>query len=221
MVKITKEGLKSFEWSGELQQEVEVKVPSFLRELRSACEIDEGVTLGDVFKAVSADQGLVPLIEAYSWCDVRAFHAEAAKSTIEESGLTVLEVGKFMEIDEDDGGVQCDFEGIGPPDARMLNEGETRTEIRWGIALTPVNQLVNLPVVLNHSAPVMKEYNEVGRVNVTFSLLEVLDAIYFEISFHGSPRDRAFGAELMSRVAEVEAGTAKLVPWNPDEETVQ
>ena len=55
----------------------------------------------------------------------------------------------------------------------------------------------------------------------TFTLLDVLGEIYWEIGFHGSPdeRDQA-GAELLESVREIEEGRDGLIPWEPSEEKV-
>jgi hypothetical protein len=60
-----------------------------------------------------------------------------------------------------------------------------------------------------------------GEAPCTFTLLDVLGGIYWEISFYGSPEDRdRQRAELQQSVREIEEGRATLVPWKPPEEPV-
>ncbi len=223
-VRIAKQGLQSFSWDSELGQNVEEKVPTFLVRLRCACEIETGVTLGDIFTAVSRDRALASFLGDYSWCNVDAFHTEAEKPA-RASSLTRLELIKRLEIDSEyDAGERVEFHGVGPPDEELRKLGVTADEVPWGISLSPVNELVSLPVVLNHSASVTERYKEVRTASVSFTLLEVLSEIYFEISFHGSPDARdGFRDELHLRAAEVEAGTAETIPLEDvfGKETIQ
>jgi hypothetical protein len=210
-VRIAKDGLKSFEWDGEIRQYVEESLASFVCRLRCHCSIETGVTLGDIFAIVQRDRALAALIGDYSWCDTSAFHAEALKPCGKPSDLTRLELSKYIEIDEDDAGEHLNFGGIGPPDEHLKKQGITDPEIHWGISLSPVNELASLPVVLNSTGSTMREHQEIAKVQVSFTLLEVLSEIYFEISFHGGPESRdALGEELKQSIAEIEAGTGKL-----------
>lgn len=212
-VRITQDGLRSYDWDGDIKQNVEEHVDSFVCRLRCACTIDTGVTLGDIFRFVAADPALSTFIGAYCWCDMDAFHIEALLPAAKSSDLTRLEISVYAEVDENDFELSIDFGGIGPPSDTMRSEGERSNEVRWGVSLSPVNEFAALPVVLNHVLSVRKEFQEVWVSHYTFSLLEILEAIYFDISFHGGPASRdAFGASLSDMVADVEAGTATLVP---------
>jgi hypothetical protein len=217
-VYITKTGLKHFEWDGELRQNVEQPIKTFVSQLRSACHIEPDVTLGDIFKAVDQDELLCFFLGEYSWCSVKAFHAEALKPSLEKSDLKYIELSKYVDLEDScgDPGEHIDVSGIGKPHEHHN---------RYAIDLTPVNELACLPVRLN---PVIKFRKDLKTVSespgVCFSLLEVLGEIYYEVSFHGSPQQReGVSLHLESIMREIENGTAELVPFESvfEDEKVQ
>jgi hypothetical protein len=209
-VHITKGGFQALKWDSDVRQYVEDKIPSGLHVLRCACHIDSGVTLSDIFHAVEQDPDLVRLLEQWSWCDLEAFHSEARKPANEASDLSYIEIAKYFEWDESEAQETIDVSGIGHPDENGVTH--------YGLDFTPVNQLVHLPVRLRPEMEIHKDHKKLGEAPCTFTVLDILGEIYWEISFYGSPenRDRE-SAELRESVREVEEGRATLIPWEPPE----
>ena len=58
-VHVTKIGIQALQWDSGVRQYVEQTMRTAVDVLRCACHIDPGVTLGDIFRAVEADLGLV------------------------------------------------------------------------------------------------------------------------------------------------------------------
>lgn len=205
-VRITKEGLKSFKWDSTIREYVEEEVESYIPKLRNSCRLDLGVTLGDIFNAVEQHSDLKAFIGMYSWCNMDAFHKEAKHSPLHKSNLEYLEISRYFE----DGSTWDHFTGFGKPE-----KPEDGTElICYGIGFTPASEMVHLEVRLNPKCSIQKDYKEVDTTEAWYSLLEVLDAVYWEISFYGNPEDRdQKGAELQEMVKEIKDGTAKTVPW--------
>lgn len=203
-VRITKEGLKYFKWDPDVRGYVEEETESFLPRLRNNCIIELGVTLGDIFDAVEKHPDLKSFISMYSRCHVDEFHKEAKRPPLHKADdLKYLELSRHFQYDE---GQYDHFNGIGKPNEYGHDS--------YAIEFTPVNEMVHLEVRLNTKCSVQKDHTEVETTETHYSLLEVLDGIYFEISFVGSPaeRDRQ-GAELKETMKEIENGTAKTVPW--------
>jgi hypothetical protein len=137
---------------------------------------------------------------------VDAFHSEARKPAGKPSDLTYIEIAKYFEWDEWGAQETVDVSGIGEPDEHGLTH--------YGIDFTPVNQLVHLPVRLRPKMEIRKDNEKLGEASATFTLLDVLGEIYWEISFYGDPQSRdEQGAELREAAREVEEGRANLVPW--------
>jgi hypothetical protein len=111
--------------------------------------------------------------------------------------------------------ISLDFHGRGE-DAR-----------KWSLDLAPLAEIAALPFRLEANACVQHllegSYEVEDGLRYTPSLLEVLDAIFFDISFHGSPAEKAgVSLDLERRVKEIRDGTAKLVPLKLEEdETIQ
>ena len=212
-VHITKIGFQALRWDSEVRQYVEQEMRTAVDVLRCACHVDPGVTLGDIFRAVEADLDLVRFLQRWSWCNVEAFHSEARKPAAEMSDLHYIEIAKYFEWNERQAQEIIDVSGIGNPD----EHGATS----YALDLTPVNQLVHLPVRLSAEIEIRKDHKKVGVGTSIFTLLEVLGELYWEISFYGGPEDRdRMSSELRDSMQEIEDGRASLIPWNPPEDPV-
>jgi len=56
--------------------------------------------------------------------------------------------------------------------------------------------------------------NPILTADYSFSLLQILKGIFWELSFHGSPKSRDEQMEkLKKQMDEIERGEAKLIPW--------
>jgi hypothetical protein len=93
--------------------------------------------------------------------------------------------------------------------------------ISWSVSLTPLRELLELPLRLRDTFNITeddidaKAYGDtVANAKCPVVLLgQVIHGALYELSFHGGPEQQAeFHDELMARKAEVDAGTAKLIP---------
>lgn len=194
-IHITKNGILAFRWDGEARRYVPHHVATALHLLRWPCRIEPDVTLGDVFRAVERDRKLEQFLEVFSDCDITAFHREARQATDKPSALAFIEIAKRFEWRERGARQTIHLTGIGKSGDRGVT--------RYGLDLIPVNELANLPVRLRERIEIWKDRTKLGEAPSTFTLLEVLGEIYWEIGFYGSPesRDRE-AAELRRRARE-------------------
>lgn len=212
---ITKNGLKIGKWIPKTQSyEYEITKYPF-QCIRDTVDIEPDVTLGDIFRMVEADEILTNFIACYSYCGwIGEFH-EAAKEplTKEDSGEVVaLEISHVLEVHDYDGKFPTsieywqNFSGVG------RDGGEHPF---YSVSYTPVNELVHLPVMLNKKVKCMRNWTEkLLEGEKEFSLLEVLDCIYYDISFHGGPKDNAtFIEELDEQIKDIDEGRAELIPF--------
>lgn len=213
-VHITKRGIQALKWDSDARQYVKQKISTALHVLRCACHLDADLTLGDIFRVVEQDPDLVRFLEEWSWCNVDAFHSEARKPVVKEaSDLAYIEIAKYFEWDDLEAQETIHVSGIGEPN----ENGATH----YGLDFTPVNELVHLPIRLRPEMEIHKDHKKLGEAPCTFTLLDVLGEIYWEISFYGGPEDRdREDAELRESMREVEEGRATLTPWEPPEEIV-
>jgi len=205
--------------------QTDIEPVRILSKLRLDCRIEPGVTLGDIFKIVAGYPLLVAFIAEYSWCwAIKEFHLQAElPKTDEAPDLQYLRVCRFIAIDniENDDGrevtLTVDFDAAGE-----LGEHNGLPNL-YSIALTPMNAIAHLPVVLDSDCSVYEEGKyEVEELKTSFTLLEVLNAIYSEISFHGGPRETAVvGQELLDMIEEAESGRATLIPLDDIKDSIQ
>jgi len=211
---ITKAGLKIGKWNSE-KKEMEYHITAHpFRYLRDHIEIELDVTLKDIFNIVEADPQLTEFVACYSYCGwIKEFH-EAAKeppNIRETSDVVALEISHVFEVHEYKGEgaasieVWQDFVGIG-------KEGAEHSH--YSMSCTPMNEMVHLPLRLNTKVECRKNWSDkLFEGEMGFSLLEVLDAIYYDISFHGGPQDnKAFVEELKQQIDDIEAGRVELIP---------
>ena len=189
-VHLTKNGIQVLAWDGDAGQYVERAVSTVLAVLRCDCYMDAGVTMADIFRAVEPHTDLVQFLRAWSHCDVEAFHAEARKPAAGQSDLLYIEISRKFEWDEDGAYPSLHVCGVGEPDEGGLTH--------YGIDMTPVSEIVNLPVRIRPRMEIFDDRKKVAEVPCEFTLLDVLGEIYWEISFFGSPTMRD------EKVAELE-----------------
>ena len=132
--------------------------------LLSKCELEGTVRLTDVFNFVEQNPDIKSFISMYSWCrPIDEFH-KAARNP-KESTLSLLEVFHFQ--------MESDLR------ARDFTGKE------FGIDFVDVAELAALPITLNKDIHV-----EDCVFMRDFTLLDILDAIYWEISFWGNEDDK-------------------------------
>lgn len=168
---------------------------SILARLREGCEIEEGVTLGDIFKIVNANKYLKTFIRCYSWCNsINELHENALETwrlteeDLADTDVKYLEVYWHVENNEykhdKSFGLYSGFHGIGDSE-------------QYSMSLTPAYKMVHLPVKLNTKVTIYKPFDSKNykerllmESNTSYSLLEALDAIYDDLSFYGGEEQK-------------------------------
>jgi hypothetical protein len=162
--------------------------------LRRSCLIDEGVTLGDIFRIVDSNYPLMMFLSQYSWCShIRDFHHQANEPRVDrDEKILYLEVYPSIEVIESDFYMGFGFHGVGEDD------------YGYSVSYTPMNELAHLPVKVRTEGQIERYENGQEKITYRPSLLEVLDAIYWDISFMGGPEDNvAFLGWLNTAVGDV------------------
>ena len=117
-----------------------------------------------------------------------------------------------------DGSLRRDFDGWGPWAEPW--EGAWEEHPDWprvgpfGLSLTPLGELLHLPLrydpeLIFRDPDGTEEY----RTTIDITLIDFLKAVFFELTFHGTPeeRNRMWG-ELRGRMEDVESGRARSIP---------
>lgn len=177
-------------------------------------ELDPEFTFGDLCRLL--DQEGAELLEMVIGEHVVPL-LEEARLAPEPEGVEGIQFLRVYNAHADEH-LRREFEGWGSWDEPY--HGAWKEHPDWpregsiSVSLTPVNQLLDLPLrydpelVFRDSAGT-EEY----RTRIDISLIEFLKAIFFELTFHGTPDERdEVRAELRRRVEEIERGGAKLIP---------
>lgn len=193
MIHITKKGFEHFEWGGDLSKLVEKEFVSFdcLRE--SVTEVEAGVTLEDIITFTARDEMLRLFIGAYSGCRVLDFYDElkqGVKPLDPDEDLKYCTVAMEVEIVE-----SRKYKLDKELEATLGFYGCGNDQKMWILDLAPLAKIAALPFRLAANAVVsfMREgsYEAEAALKYTPNLLELLDAIFFDISLHGSPAEKA------------------------------
>lgn len=178
--------------------------------------VEDGVTLGDIISFVAKDEFLSIFISAYSGCCVSDFYEELQHGTKPPEGeakyctvMMEIEVSETQEAGvEKNLGLVLEFYG-------RSDDGK-----KWSLDLASLAEIAELPFRLESNASItyIKESGIETDEGLGYApkLLEVLDAIFFDLSFHGSAADKANVAlDLQQAIQAIENGTAEVEPWLP------
>ena len=198
-VQITKEGLVCNQWDSDIRGFKKITPSSWLYCLQDECTIDPDVTLGNIFDAVDKNLELMMFISKYSHCPVYEFHEEAKKPSNAKS-VDRLVISVYFEYhlygkDMSDANLCIGFSGEVDKDTNS-----------YAMEFTPVNEMVDVPVILRNKCKIFDgNGKEIAEADYTFNFLEVLNAIYWEISWNGGPDSRDIAKEeLLERKKEAE-----------------
>lgn len=208
------------------KEEVDIS-SKLLFHFHDACEFEDGLTLKDIFILVRPFVKTISSIFTHSPDWMSEIIEEGLQPTQDKSNLSCLELGWMASLSsyakQDVPYLQVDtnFIGLGPiPDDDKLYENWPDKNINYAIDMTPVNQLINLPIKMNEYFDLRDEregYNPtaiIAKVKKEFTLFDVLFGIFWELSFFGSPTNRdKERKEIERRFEEIKSGKAELIPW--------
>jgi hypothetical protein len=227
-VRFTKNGLIAFDWSPEKREYLpeEPDERGNIVNLRSRCEIEPGTTLGDIFKAVETDFILKSTIAFYSWCaPIDEFHEAAKKPKPEKiDGVKIVELVLEGYAEVHSARKTKKYESKARFESPYLHFGGVGDDgERYSVSCTPMNELADVPVRLVETVEFRKDYSEkpFGEepLEYCWSLLDVLDAIYYDISFHGGPKENEEFIEMLhDRLDEINKNPDQLVEMKFDDE---
>jgi len=202
--------------------------------LYESVTLDQRLTLGDVIKLLDACPTLREQVFRREFADELC--TEARKGPLPQSqgsdpeetlGIEYLELCRSWGLDTASNTYslldRLDLHGVGYALASHVPDYGVKAgeRINWSISLTPVRELLDLPLRLRHDVTITeddldaKAYGDtIARARCPDALLgQVIHGVLGELSFHGGPdRQKEFRNELLARKAEVDAGTAELIP---------
>jgi hypothetical protein len=239
-VTLTPDGLMVSRWNGETKENDEELMdendPTILSHLRTYCEIDPDTTLWHIMDFVRKSEDLTYFISQYTWTNsIDEFHEELDKTAVidENDKMDHLEIYWSADYHKSKKytsfGLSAGFHGVGLPlkaEDRDAVNAENGYDLpvgfieRYSVSASPLNEFTHLKLVLNTAVDVhrIKRHPKTENIKLLsseceFSLLDILDAIYFDISFHGPPSQRdEFIDGLREQVEGIEDGTIETFP---------
>ncbi len=184
----TKRGLKTVRWNKETGKDDIYLEPHPAIHINHYCEIEEGVTLKQIMNVVANDPPLSLIVSMYSDVqDIEGFHKELNSKKKTDTKLSHIEIYRSGQIYKKDLSVWTDWIGI------LKKKGKYGKEV--GLSYVPLYKMANLPVKLKTDFKVwsmneIKPEKPAIDYKTSFTLLEILHAIYYDISFHGGPKER-------------------------------
>lgn len=217
VLQLRKRGRLFLMQSGAAAPATETRVRFGAAHLFNECTLASDVTLRDVLELLNDDRDLAALVSAGS-AAVQLFVTEGLRGKgarytgrYEPGGIEYLQVSKWVEIDKTPRGpsarVYLDFGGVGWKLRRGNSDGWKRGQrIPYSVSLSRVDEFVNIPLRL---APLRiysvapKQFSETTEyAGCTYSLGEILRAVVYELTWHGSPSRRdSFRDGLVEQVA--------------------
>lgn len=221
MIHITKQGFEHLEWDESSRQYVKEDFVSYYCMREGVTKVEESVTLADIITFTARDEMLSILVGAYSGCNVLDFEEELKQGIVPlPPGYDIQYCTVAMEVRVWSASkrknpktleVTLDFHGCG--------DGKKR----YALDLAPLPKIAALPFQLRSNASFERiaedsEEQEDG-LEYTPNLLEVLDAIFFDLSFHGSSVEKAARREEIDlKLQSIQNGTATLIPLDLEKE---
>lgn len=184
--------------------------------LRDLCKIEKDTTLLDIFNIVDQYKLLKSFVKQYSWCrQIDEFHAQAKEPMRNEEKiedkLEYLEI--YWDVELYNYKNKNDFNiTVGLHGGNIKNEN-------YSVSYTPMYDLADLPIKLDKKIELFepytknKERNKIFEAEKEFTLQDVLDAIYWDISFMGGPQEnKKFIEEMKQRKEDIDSGLVKMIP---------
>jgi hypothetical protein len=190
--------------------------------LRESCNLEKGLTFRELISFVRNNPALEKFISIYSWCSkINEFYSEMNEPIKEERKDTIINhLVIYWAVEYWGFSIEW-YPGFGA-DGKIKSK-ESYGDNRWhktsiGVSLSPLNEIMDLPIVLDKKVKIIDHKNFKNKKPILesvhcFSLLDILDAIYWDISFYGGPKEKKNLIKRLDReMKAIQDGTAKTIP---------
>lgn len=184
----TKRGLKTVRFNDEKEKEEIFLEEHPARHINHYCEIEEGTTLKQIMNVVAKDEVLSAIIGIYSdVTDIQGWHDQLNKKSTRKVDLERIEIYRSGQIYKKDIQLWTEWHGV----LKKKEHGSKLADLSY----TDLCDIAHVPVVLNHKFKIWGDWqNKKDTPHIDFrtwfTMLEVLHPIYYDVGFHGSPKDR-------------------------------
>ena len=221
-MRISKDGLYALEWNSNEQAWQPTHKPkpdTIFTQLRHSCEIAEGTTLRDIFRMVDEYPTLKCFLSEYTWSHeyLDQLHL-SLQLPPEKTNLTHIVLAKYADEElphvervKHKGGKREVIIGIPYHVHEHIcavgtdDDNPELGALNYNIGCCRMTDIADLPIHFSTkftvSIPVIpgtentqrKENPKLFETEQDFSLLEILDVLYWELTFYGGPEDHERG----------------------------
>lgn len=199
---------------GEMIRDINIR-NQLTHSLHKRCSIDEGVVLEDILLLLDfADEylALSPVLTGAG--NLEAYVLEGLKYTDERSEIEQINIGWKCHIQE-----SLYYEGQSVVEEGVEAYGKANSET-YALEFTPVNKIAHCKVELDRRFTIKENDTFVVSSYKDFTLYDILRGLFWELSFHGSPKQRdGQMEELYRRIDEIDEG--KGVSWDEVKERIK
>ena len=212
-LKILKGGqLVCTDWDSKAKANKTTNLTEVLPYLCCECELEEGVKFADLLTLVRKDcDTLSYLLTSGPW--LKEIVEEGDKPYVkEDDSVGSLEVYWAAEV--------SDYGDIDELDEYTSIHGLGGAEGPYALDFSPINTLTKLEVKLNTEYKVYDVREGLANTPILvaaqkqFRLLDILRGVFWELSFHGSIKNREERKEsIQQSMKDIESGLVKTIPW--------
>jgi hypothetical protein len=212
-LKILKGGqLVRTDWDAIVKVKKTINVESVLPYLCCECELESGVKFADLLTLIRKDCDLLSyLLTSGPW--LKEIIEEGDKPYVrDDDSVSSLEVYWAAEV--------SDYNDADELDEYTSIHGLGGAEGPYALDFAPINTLTELEVKLNTEYKVYDVRDGLVDAPVLvsaqkqFKLLDILRGVFWELSFHGSIKNRDERvASIKQSIADIDSGLVKTIPW--------
>ena len=220
--------LKGLAWNKKTKKNKEVDLTNKLQyHLYDECELEDGVVLKDLLILADKHRDFLSPITTDSPDWLGELIDEGLNGPFKDTGdVETLELnwrGSLSNWDSEKLNTYVHFEGLGkPPNDETWEDWPIDKPVNYALDMSSANSLSELPIKLNKKMIIYDERDERDKkfnqifleTNSDFTLLDILKGVFWEISFHGSPKDRNKVVKgLEQSIKDIDSGKSKTILW--------
>lgn len=223
-VVIEKNGLKAKYWDcidGKMVMFNQITSRNIFRYLRVNVEFEKNLLFVDLINCITKYKNLINFMRQYSWCrDINIFIKQIYQKP-PENELDAKDPLIRLEIYDAGEWYNCHRKKYNEFTHYASFHGYSKGKTPYAVGTLHLGHLKNLPISINKSFTIAKvdekphKITEILKSQIDFTLLTVLDAIFYEISFYGTyEQKKSFVTSITDRINDIDNETDNLVSLN-------
>lgn len=240
-MRISKNGkLLADEWiynkekrKGRTVKDVDITDSALFR-LHNKCILNDNVILRDILlliKNMNTYPILSPILTQGRWLKDIVDEGLTGESGDDDSAINTIIIGWHSSIQDD---IYNEDKSLFDAYINIYGKSNKKDSENYALDFMPIYKLINCAIVLDHNFIIHDErkkslegryehlvslskeeyYPSLFTTNHDFTLFNIIHGLFWELSFHGGPKDRdAKSAEMIETIRKINSGEEKAIPW--------